>query len=143
MDKYKLDRKTLHRAFVDFKQAFDRVLRKDLLYKLLKCGFSSKFYGIIKSMYTNIRLSVQSCDGQSMTLYFISLLGVRQGDNLSPTLLNIFANDLPSIFDDDCNPARVGNMNIDCMMHADDLIIMSESHEGLQESFNRLEKYCK
>ena len=27
-------------------------------------------------------------------------------------------------------------------MYADDLIIMSESHEGLQESFNRLEKYC-
>ena len=29
------------------------------------------------------------------------------------------------------------------MMYADDLIIMSESHEGFQESFNRLEKYCE
>ena len=79
----KLDRKTLHIAFVDFKEAFDQVRHKDVLYKLLKCGISSKFYGIIKSMYTNIRLTVHSCDGQSMTLYFISLLGVRKGDNLS------------------------------------------------------------
>ena len=83
MDKYKLDRKTLHIAFVDFKQGCDRVRHKDVLYKLLKFGISSKFYGIIKSMYTNIRLSVQSCDGQSMTLYFMSLLGVTGGQSPS------------------------------------------------------------
>ena len=60
-----------------------------------------------------------------------------------PTLFNIFINDIPNIFDDNCNPARVGNMKINCMMYADDLIVISESHKGLQESMNKLEKYCE
>ena len=81
MNKYKHDNKPLYIAFVDFKQAFDTISHKYLLYKLLKNGF----YNIIKSMNNNISLAVQSSDGDRITEYFISLLGVRQGDNLSPT----------------------------------------------------------
>ena len=142
MHKYKIEKKALYLAFVDFKQAFDRVRHKELLYKLLQCGISNKFYAIIKSMYSNIMLSVQSGDGLNITLSFLSLLGVRQGDNLSPTLFSIFVNDLPSIFTENCKPACFGDMKINCMMYADDLIIMSESNTGLQESMNKLDKYC-
>ena len=94
-------------------------------------------------MYSNISLSVQSGDAMRITEYFKSIIGVRQGDNLSPTLFNIFVNDLPKIFDSSCKPAVFGDMAINCMMYADDLIILSETNQGLQESMNRLHKYCE
>ena len=142
MNEYKLERKALYIAFIDFKQAFDRIRHKDLLLKLLRTGVSNKLYGLIKYMYTNITLNVQSGDGKFISLSFISLLGVRQGDNLSPTLFNIFVNDIPNLFDDTCKPVQVGYMNISCMLYADDLIILSETFEGLQTAINNLESYC-
>ena len=128
MSKYKHDNKPLYIAFIDFKQAFDTIRHQDLLFKLLKSGISNTFYTIIKSMYNNISLTIQSSDGERISPYFISLLGVRQGDNLSPTLFNIFVNDLPKIFDETCDHAIFGDIHLKCMMYADDLLILSESN---------------
>jgi len=141
--KYKQGRKSLHIAFIDFKQAFDTIWHNGLLYKLLKYGISNKFYNIIKSMYSNIMLTIQDGTGVYMSPFFKSLVGVRQGDSLSPTLFNIFINDLPKIFNDECTPAQIGNMDISCLMYADDLIIVSETNGGLQIAMDKLGEYCK
>ena len=93
-------------------------------------------------MHNNISLAVQSSDGDRITEYFISLLGVRQGDNLSPTLFNIFVNDIPKIFDYTCDPAIFGDISINCLMYGDDLLILSETNLGLQNYMNKLSSYC-
>ena len=76
--------------------------------------------------------------------FFSSEAGVRQGDSLSPTLFNIFINDMLKIFEDPiCKPAHIDGLNIGCLAYADDLLICSESKNGLQEGLNRLSEYCK
>ncbi len=76
--------------------------------------------------------------------YFDGSLGVRQGDGLSPTLFNIFVNDLQTLFNsEDSNPAIYGNINIGCLIYADDLVILTESESGMQRSLNKLAQYCK
>ena len=74
---------------------------------------------------------------------FPSYKGVRQGCVLSPLLFNIFINDLPDIFDKTCCPVKIGTQRISCLMYADDLIILSESKEGLKQGLKKLEIYAK
>ena len=57
--------------------------------------------------------------------------------------LDIYANHLPSIFNFiENHPITIISSNISCLMYADDLIIMSTSHEALQKCIHNLEVYC-
>ena len=69
--------------------------------------------------------------------------GVKQGCNLNPTLSNIFQNDLHDIFNEsECHQVTLGGLSFNSMSWADDLVLVSESAEGLQMCLNNLEKYC-
>ena len=72
----------------------------------------------------------------------MSQLGVRQGDNLSPTLFNIFINDLPHQLNH-CSPAKYHDVYVNCLLYADDLMILSENKEDMQKALNELSSYCK
>ena len=131
----------MYLCFVDFKQAFDTVWHIGLLYKLAERGISSKMYRIIKDMYGKINVCVQS--GNGVSPFFSSIIGVRQGDNLSPTLFNWFLHDLPSSLGTDCSPAIFGDMKLSCLLYADDLVLFSETEQGLQHVLTRLENFSK
>ena len=63
-----------------------------------------------------------------LTASFTPLVGVRQGCNpVSPTLFNIFVNDIVDIFVSTCDPLIMGECKINCLLYADDLILLSES----------------
>ena len=69
--------------------------------------------------------------------------GVKQGCVLSPTLFNIFLSDFPSIFDNTCDPVSLGDAHLNCMMFADDLVLLSTTAEGLQCWFDKLLTYTR
>ena len=139
MEKYKKNKKSLFLCFIDFRKAFDTVWHAGLLFKLVSVGISSKFYAIIKSMYHNVQLTVQC--GNSISPFFCSRSGVRQGDNLSPTLFNLFISDIPALFDG-CDAPEIGKVKLPCLLYADDLIIFSETQTGIQKALHNLEGYC-
>ena len=131
----------LYIAFVDFSKYFDSIDRPSLFYKLLKAGVTGKTYRVIKSAYDRNRYAIKSEHG--ITESFVSTTGVKQGCNLSPTLSNLFQNDLHEIFDDKCDPVDLGDITMNSLSWADDLVLVSRSETGLQESLNRLDKYCQ
>jgi hypothetical protein len=49
----KRKKKKLHCAFIDFEQAFDKVWREGLWYKLLLNNINGKIYQVILNMYEN------------------------------------------------------------------------------------------
>ena len=134
------EKREIYMCFIDFEKAYDSVWRKGLLLKLLKQNIKGLFYHQIKSMYENVMVCVKQ--NGSLSDFFLSGKGVKQGDVLSPLLFNLFINDINDIFTDECDPVSLNGIKIPCLQYADDLIIMSETKEGLQKSLDKLNTYC-
>ena len=143
INKYTGNGKKLYVCFVDFHKAFDSINHTALLYKLKRCGIGTLMYNVIKDMYVNhsSRLAVKI--GNSLSDFFSSNIGVHQGDVLSPNLFNLYINDVVTALNSHCDPVYLNNYKIDCLLYADDLVLLSSSEKGLQESVNVLDKYCK
>ena len=134
-------RKRLFVAFVDLEKAYDKVNRNFMIDKLKVKGFTGKFLKIIEAMLNNI---VQI---PKINSYFLSpvvtTLGLKQGDNLSPILFDIFFDDVEEIFDEECDPVILSDeLSINHLLYADDMAILSMSSVGLQNSLNKLYTYC-
>jgi hypothetical protein len=141
LDKYKCLKKKLFLCFVDFSKAYDSVWRHGLLFKLLNYEIGGNFYECIKHMYSNTSCAIkekQMCSDQVETFK-----GVRQGDPLSPTLFNIYTNDIPDIFlEEECQPITLYERKLSVLQYADDIVIMSETVEGMKKCLHNLEEYC-
>ena len=85
-------KKSVFCSFIDLKQAFDRVWREGLSEKLSVYHINGKCLKIIQSIYRNIKPCVIL--NNNKTDFFLSNIGVRRGENISPFLFNIFLNDL-------------------------------------------------
>jgi hypothetical protein len=143
IDKYIFNNscKKLFACFVDFKSAFDTVNRSAMLYKLLKFEIGGTYLSIIQSMYEEVIYQVKM--GGSLTENVYSNVGVKQGCVLSPTLFNLYLSDLPEIFDKNCHPISNFDNDLNCLMFADDIVLFSETQDGLQRCLNKLHNYCK
>lgn len=74
---------------------------------------------------------------------------MRQGDPLSPTLFNIFLNDLfAELRGGDCDPVTLNDTDFfSALAYADDiillLVLLSKSKQGLQRALDTVERYCE
>ena len=77
------------------------------------------------------------------TDFFKCNLGVRQGDNMSPNLFNLYINDLPNYFDSSCDPVHINNCSVNSLLYADDVVLLSTSEKGLQKCVDRLAEFSR
>lgn len=134
--------KKIYCCFVDFKKAFDSVWHDGLFYKLASYGINGNFLKYIKHLYS----SMESClkFPQGISNFFQVKIGTRQGDVLSPTLFNLFINDIiDQLQSVNSDPAIIDNYKVTTLLYADDLVIISTSPKGLQSCIDVLSNYCK
>ena len=61
---------------------------------------------------------------------------------LSPLLFNLYIDGIKNIFDDSCDPVQALNTPISHLLYADDLVLMSTSHQGLNNCLDKLSEFC-
>jgi len=127
--------------FIDFTKAFDYVVRDNLWYKLIKLGIRGNILYVMKSMYNSIKSKVKYSNTLSDS--FECMLGVRQGECLSPFLFSMYLNDLEQEF----HMNGLNGIDINCfkmflLLYADDIIIFANNADELQRGLDLLHEYC-
>ena len=79
-------------AFIDFRKAFDSVIRSKLLAILKKKSLKGKMYRTIVSMYNVVKSKVRA--GNDLTESFVCPGGLKQGEICSPVLFSLFIDEL-------------------------------------------------
>ena len=105
---------------MDFKKAFDRVWHEALWATMNKFNINGKLIETIQSLYENefSAVLVQEATGE----WFQTSVGVRQGCLLSPTLFNIFLEDIMTHALENYNgTVSIGGRHITNLRFADDI----------------------
>ena len=103
-------------------------------------------------------MKAKSCvrNENSLSRFFSSNIGVRQGENLSPVLFALFVNDLKDYIKSNINGLShiVGladhlnfvdlesYIELFILLYADDTVILAESEKDMQAALNSLSVYC-
>ena len=133
--------KKLYCAFLDFRKAFDYVDRNFLWSKLLKLGIRGEIFNIIHSMYKGVKSIVQV--GTERRQPFECLLGVRQGECLSPFLFSMYIKDIEEyVKTHGFQGVNTGHVIMFLLLYADDTVIISENRQDLQFGLDIVENYC-
>ncbi|XP_016350301.1 uncharacterized protein LOC107695035 [Sinocyclocheilus anshuiensis] len=101
--------------------------------------------GLISPIHKNgDKLEPNSYQGICVNSNLGKRRGVRQGCSLSPTLFNIYINQLANALEHaPIQGLTLHDTEIKCLLYADDLVLLSPTKEGLQDSLNLLEDYCQ
>lgn len=132
----------LFTCFIDFKKAFDSIWHDGLCYKLLKNKIGGKFYDLIKNLYSKSKCSIKL--NHQRTEFFDYANGVRQGCILSPMLFNLYLNEIPTLLDaENTDPVLLPDgSRLNCLLYADDLVLISHTATGLQTALSTLAQFC-
>ena len=124
------------------RKAFDSIYRNGLWFKLYKCGIRGKMLKIIKStsMYCNIKSCAKHLGNKS--IFFDSLIELKQGEVLSPLLFSIFVEYLEMfILNRDSCGLTQEEITIILLLFAEYMVILAETPEDMQKALI-LYEYC-
>ena len=129
----------VYMAFIDLEKAFDSVPRLKFWTSLQKLGVNNKLIRAIKSLYKNTTNYVIRKNRKSET--FTTKDGLRQGGGLSPTLFNIFMDDIIKQCELRTKKVLVGYrylqpVKLSQCAFADDIVLFAPSERELQNNLN-------
>ena len=121
------------------------VYRNGIWFKLCESGAPLTIVKAIKAIYNSVKVCVRALG--SVLDCFDSLVGVKQGEPLSPLLFILFLSDLAEELNVNNNYFEnddiIDQFQKFILLFADDTLLLAESHSELQILLNMLYIYCK
>jgi hypothetical protein len=144
IERYKVARKPLFCAFIDFRKAYDCVDRGLLWRCLSSYGLHGDALSTLMQMYSAAKMQVR-LHGRAGEA-FDTQCGVKQGDPLSPLLFGLFIDRLEQYM-----RARLPGVGckvdaqtlLQLLLYADDVVLFAESASELQDMLDCLHDFCK
>ena len=129
-----------HHMFVDFKAAYDSVIRQDLCEAMAELGIPEKLIRMVKLTLRNTecRVKVQN----SISDPFNTRNGLKQGDALSCTLFNIALEKCVRMSGIE-SKGTILQKSTQILGYADDIDIVGRTQENMIEAFQKLEASAK
>jgi hypothetical protein len=106
---------------------------------LKEYSIGGNFLKIIQEIYSKKQIFVKVSDGLLQPFY--TSVSVKQGFVFSPILFDLFINNICNIFDKSCDPVQLNNVDINCLLWADDLLLISQTPSGLQKSIDKMKYF--
>ena len=138
------DNAKLYCAFIDYEKASDTVIHDALWFKLTDNGVSSKLTRMLRSLYHKVLAVVKM--QSDVSSFFEIVLGVKQGEPLSPLLIILFVNDIYSDLsvENELGEVTCVSINQICfflLLFADAMVIFSNNSMELQKMLEKLHVY--
>ena len=67
---------------------------------------------------------------------------MKQGDPLSPTLFSLYINDLAKTLKENGPSLKLGDLCINILLYADDMVLIAENEEDLQVLLDIMCQWC-
>jgi len=95
----------------------------------------------VKSVYEIVKTKVKYFNELSDD--YNCMLGVRQGESLSPFLFSMFVNDIEKTYiNSGVEGIDIGTFKLFLLLYADDIVLLAKSAEELQNYLDILKTYC-
>jgi hypothetical protein len=124
-----------HNIFIDYSHAFHSIIRETILTFLHLNKIPPKLINLIKLTLENTTAKVKV--NNTCTTNFRVDIGVKQGDPLLPTLLNLVLDTVLTQLD---LRGNISTRLIQLMAYADDILILARTKKSLTEALQHLTK---
>ena len=131
--------KSLLVCFVDFSKAFDIINRNILFYKLSKNGWTGRVIDTLRNLYAKSHFRVKR--NGTLSPAIPNQTGVNQGGISSGLLFRKYMADLGKYLNSEYGVVLSDEIVVH-LLWADDLILFSDTQQGLQKLLNGLQKFC-
>jgi hypothetical protein len=129
-EKYIEVQKNIYLCFIDYSKAFDSVQHTKLIECLQGIGVDGKDVSLIRNIYWE---QVATVKAENLYTQNINIRkGVRQGCILSPSLFNIYTENIFKQSGDETG-LKINGKIINNLRYADDTVLMAESEKELQD----------
>ena len=130
-EKYQQHQRDVYHMFIDFKKAFDRVWHAALWATMRRYNITADIIRVVQSLYEKATSAVLI--NGTLGDWFRTTIGVRQGCILSPTLFNIFLEEIMTeALENHHGTVSIGGRTITNLRFADDIDGLAGDEEELE-----------